>query len=37
MAGAIPNSGWRDRCVTLDKGSIKTGPDLSPEDLTAAA
>lgn len=37
MAGAIPNTGWLDRCVALDsKGFIKTGPDLSPEDLSAA-
>jgi thioredoxin reductase (NADPH) len=38
MAGAIPNTEWLQRCVALDdKGFIKTGPDLSPEDLTAAA
>jgi len=38
MAGAIPNTGWLDGCVVLDaRGFIKTGPDLSPEDLTAAA
>jgi thioredoxin reductase (NADPH) len=37
MAGAIPNTGWLNGCVALDaKGFIKTGPDLSPEDLTAA-
>jgi thioredoxin reductase (NADPH) len=37
MAGALPNTGWLQRCVVLDdKGFIKTGPDLSPEDLTAA-
>src|SRR5439155_1421990 len=34
-AGAVPNTGWLDGCVTLDgRGFIKTGPDLSPEDLT---
>jgi thioredoxin reductase (NADPH) len=37
MAGAVPNTGWLDGCLTLDaKGFIKTGPDLSPEDLAAA-
>ena len=38
MAGAMPNTGWLDRCVVLDdNGFIKTGPDLSPEDLAAAS
>ena len=37
MAGAVPNTAWLKQCVTLDdKGFIKTGPDLSPEDLAAA-
>ena len=37
MTGAVPNTGWLDGCVALDgSGFIKTGPDLSPEDLTAA-
>ncbi len=37
MTGAVPNTGWLDSCVAMDdKGFIKTGPDLSPEDLTAA-
>ena len=37
MTGAVPNTGWLERCIALDeKGFIKTGPDLSPEDLTAA-
>jgi len=37
MMGAIPNTGWLNGCVTLDaKGFIKTGPDLSPEELVAA-
>jgi thioredoxin reductase (NADPH) len=37
MAGAAPNTRWLDGCVTLDaKGFIKTGPILSPEDLSAA-
>ncbi|PYR87922.1 MAG: pyridine nucleotide-disulfide oxidoreductase [Acidobacteria bacterium] len=37
MAGAVPNTGWLDGCVALDgRGFIKTGPDLSPEDLTTA-
>ena len=37
MAGAVPNTGWLGGCVALDpKGFIKTGPDLSPEDLAQA-
>jgi len=37
MTGAVPNSGWLKGCVQLDpKGFIRTGPDLSPEDLKAA-
>ena len=37
MTGAVPNTAWLDRCVTLDgKGFIKTGPDLSPDELAAA-
>lgn len=37
MTGAAPNTRWLNDCVALDaKGFIKTGPDLSPEDLTAA-
>ncbi|HXU34941.1 MAG TPA: FAD-dependent oxidoreductase [Blastocatellia bacterium] len=37
MAGALPNTHWLDGCVAMDaKGFIKTGPDLSPEDLAAA-
>jgi thioredoxin reductase (NADPH) len=29
--------GWLDRCVALDgRGFIKTGPDLSPEDLVTS-
>ncbi|MFY9529117.1 MAG: FAD-dependent oxidoreductase [Candidatus Acidiferrales bacterium] len=37
MTGAAPNTRWLDGCVTLDaKGFIKTGPALSPEDLSAA-
>ena len=37
MTGAVPNTGWVDGCLVLDdKGFIKTGPDLSPEDLAAA-
>jgi len=35
MAGAIPNTGWLEGCVVRDaNGFIKTGPDLSQEDLT---
>jgi thioredoxin reductase (NADPH) len=37
MTGAVPNTHWLNDCVALDaKGFVKTGPDLSPEDLTAA-
>lgn len=37
MAGAIPNTPWLKGCVALDaKGFIKTGPDLSAEDLAEA-
>jgi thioredoxin reductase (NADPH) len=37
MMGAMPNSGWVYGCVALDaKGFIKTGTDLSREDLAAA-
>jgi thioredoxin reductase (NADPH) len=37
MAGAVPNTVWLKGCVTLDAtGFIKTGPDLSPEELAAA-
>jgi thioredoxin reductase (NADPH) len=34
MTGASPNTEWLSRCVALDdKGFVKTGPELSPEDL----
>jgi thioredoxin reductase (NADPH) len=37
MTGAVPNTVWLDGCVALDaKGFIKTGPDLSHDDLEAA-
>jgi thioredoxin reductase (NADPH) len=37
MTGAIPNTQWLEGCVALDdKGFIKTGPDLSPDDLLRA-
>jgi thioredoxin reductase (NADPH) len=37
MTGAVPNTRWLERCITLDdKGFIKTGPELSPDDLSAA-
>ncbi|MGH8262309.1 MAG: NAD(P)/FAD-dependent oxidoreductase [Steroidobacteraceae bacterium] len=37
MAGAMPATGWLDGCVTLDaKRFIKTGADLSPEELANA-
>jgi len=37
MTGAVPNTGWLERCLVLDdKGFIKTGPELSQADLSAA-
>ena len=37
MTGAVPNTHWLEGCVALDaQGFIKTGPDLSLEELTAA-
>jgi len=37
MTGAIPNTKWLDGCVSLDSnGFIKTGPDLSQDDLANA-
>jgi thioredoxin reductase (NADPH) len=36
MMGASPCTQWLDGCMALDeKGFIKTGPDLTPEDLSA--
>jgi thioredoxin reductase (NADPH) len=36
MTGAHPNTSWLDGCIALDdKGFIKTGPDLLPENLSA--
>jgi len=38
MTGAVPNTAWLHGCVALDdKGFIKTGTSLSPDDLAAAA
>ncbi len=37
MTGACPNTGWLQGCVALDeKQFVKTGADLTPEDLAAA-
>ena len=37
MTGAVPSSKWLDGCVALDgEGFIKTGPDLSKEELATA-
>ncbi|MGC2575453.1 MAG: FAD-dependent oxidoreductase [Candidatus Nitrosopolaris sp.] len=37
MTGADPNTSWLDGCIALDsKGFIKTGPDLSQENLSTA-
>src|SRR6202040_9052 len=36
MTGASPSTGWLHACVALDShGFIKTGPDLTPDDLHA--
>jgi thioredoxin reductase (NADPH) len=37
MTGAVPNTSWLNGCVTLDEnGFVKTGPDLSRDELAAA-
>jgi thioredoxin reductase (NADPH) len=37
MTGAVPNTGWLDGCIALDeKGFVKTGPDLSSDELAKA-
>jgi thioredoxin reductase (NADPH) len=37
MTGAVPGTRWLEGCLALDaKGFIKTGPDLSREELDAA-
>ncbi len=37
MTGALPNTNWLDGCMALDsKGFIKTGPDLTADDLRSA-
>ncbi len=37
MTGATPNTKWLEQCVALDdKGFIKTGPELTPDDLVTA-
>src|SRR5438874_1542916 len=37
MTGARPSTAWLQGCLTLDaRGFIKTGPDLSADDLAAA-
>jgi thioredoxin reductase (NADPH) len=37
MTGAAPSTNWLSGCLTLDpRGFIKTGPDLTPEELSAA-
>jgi len=36
MTGAMPNTGWLADCVALDgKGFVKTGPDLTEDELAA--
>ena len=37
MTGAVPSTRWLDGCVALDeKGFVKTGPDLSSDELAKA-
>ncbi|HEX8694463.1 MAG TPA: FAD-dependent oxidoreductase [Longimicrobium sp.] len=37
MTGAVPGTQWLDGCLALDaNGFIKTGPDLTPDDLAEA-
>jgi thioredoxin reductase (NADPH) len=37
MTGAVPNTRWLGGCLALDaKGFVRTGPDLTPDDLTSA-
>ena len=37
MTGAVPNTAWLGECVALDpKGFVKTGSDISRDDLAAA-
>jgi len=37
MTGATPSTQWLSGCVTLDaQGFVKTGPELTPEELAAA-
>jgi len=36
MTGAVPATGWLENCLAVDEsGFIKTGPDLSAEELSA--
>jgi thioredoxin reductase (NADPH) len=36
MTGAVPNTAWLNGCVALDdKGFVRTGADLTAEDLAA--
>jgi thioredoxin reductase (NADPH) len=37
MTGAVPSTGWLRNCLALDeKGFIKTGSDLTTDDLVSA-
>jgi thioredoxin reductase (NADPH) len=37
MMGAVPNTRWLGGCLAMDdNGFLKTGPDLSPDDLAKA-
>jgi thioredoxin reductase (NADPH) len=36
MTGGLPNTGWLGGCIALDaQGFVKTGPELTPDDLSA--
>jgi thioredoxin reductase (NADPH) len=37
MTGAVPGTQWLDGCIALDeKGFVKTGPDISSDELAKA-
>jgi thioredoxin reductase (NADPH) len=37
MTGAVPSTDWLDGCLSLDeRGFVRTGADLTPEELVAA-
>jgi thioredoxin reductase (NADPH) len=37
MTGAVPNTSWLEGCLALDeKGFVRTGADLRPDDMTSS-